>query len=169
MRDIIIGRRPARFWPLAAVFAPAILAAGFLSGRVAQSGPGNPWFDSLTMPPIYPPPVTFAIVWSALYLLMGLALALVVATRGTRGRTAALAAFAVQLALNLAWSPLFFAGHGIGAALALLIAIDAAVLLTVWLFWRVRRGAALLLLPYLAWVLFATVLNYEIWRLNPGA
>jgi tryptophan-rich sensory protein len=77
--------------------------------------------------------------------------------------------FLVQLALNLAWTPLFFAAHRISAALWLLVALDVAVIVTIALFWRVRREAALLLLPYLAWIVFATVLNYEFLRANPDA
>ncbi|MDE2406123.1 MAG: tryptophan-rich sensory protein [Sphingomonadales bacterium] len=154
-------------WSLVTV--PAILALGFLSGVVAGSTAENPWFQALVKPGIYPPPQTFGIVWSILYLLMGLALAMLITAHGARGRGAAIAAFAVQLVLNLAWSPLFFGAYRISAALYLLLAIDVTVLLTVVLAARVRPRAALLLLPYLAWVLFATVLNWQILKLNPEA
>ena len=154
-------------WAL--VIVPAILLAGFLSGQVAGTGPGNPWFDALDKPAIYPPPATFGIVWPALYALMGIALTLVVTARGAPGRGAAIALFLVQLALNLAWSPLFFAAHRIAESLWLLVALDIAVVTTIALFWRVRTAAALLLLPYLAWILFATWLTYEFLRANPDA
>jgi benzodiazapine receptor len=148
---------------------PGIVLLGFLSGQLAQSGPGNPWFDSLTKPSLYPPPAAFGIVWTILYVLMGIALAIVASARGALGRGAAIAAFAVQLALNLAWSPLFFAAHQITAALWLLIAIDVAVVVTIVLFRRVRPVAAMLLLPYLAWILFATALNWQFLEANPDA
>ena len=165
----MIARGQASAGRLALVLAPLILAAGVLSGRLSQSGPGNGWFDALVKPGFYPPPATFGIAWSVLYVLMGIALALVVAAPRSPVRRAAIAAFAVQLALNLAWSPLFFAAHRIAAALALLLAIDVAVALTLVLFRRVRAAAGWLLAPYLAWVLFATALNLAILRLNPGA
>jgi len=163
------GQLRASFLRWALVIVPAVSLLGFLAGRLSQSGPGNPWFDALEKPAIYPPPGTFGIVWPVLYGLMGLALTLVVTARGAPGRGVAIAAFAVQLALSLAWSPLFFAAHRIDAALYLLIALDLAVAVTIALFWRVRRPAALLLLPYLAWILFATWLNWEFLRANPDA
>ena len=154
-------------WAL--VLIPGILLLGMLSGAAAGSGPDNPWFAALVKPSLYPPPQTFGIVWTVLYILMGLALAMVVCAPGAEGRNLARVAFAVQLALNLAWSPLFFAAHQITAALALLAALDVAVVVTVVLFQRVRPVAALLLLPYLAWVLFATYLNWELHTANPNA
>jgi tryptophan-rich sensory protein len=148
---------------------PGILLLGFLSGQVAGSGPGNPWFDGLAKPSIYPPPATFGIVWTALYVLMGLALAMVVTSRGARLRGFAVAAFVIQLLLNLAWTPLFFALHQISGALLLLVVLDAAVMVTVIAFYRIRPVAAFLLAPYLAWILFATLLNWQFLELNPQA
>jgi tryptophan-rich sensory protein len=98
-----------------------------------------------------------------------LALAMVLAASGARRRGLAVGAFAVQFAGNLAWSPVFFGMHRISLALGLILAIDVAVATTLVLFWRVRRGAGWLLVPYLAWVLFATVLNWQFLRLNPDA
>jgi tryptophan-rich sensory protein len=80
-----------------------------------------------------------------------------------------MALFVIQLLLNLAWSPMFFGEHQIGLALAILVALDLAVLLTLVLFWNVRHTAGLLLLPYLAWILFATLLNWQFLQLNPDA
>jgi len=148
---------------------PAVLLLGFFSGQYAGSGPDNPWFAMLHKPAIYPPPVTFAIVWTVLYVLLGLALALVCAAWGARYRAPAVLAFVIQLALNLAWSPVFFGEHQITLALIILGVLDLAVLLTLVLFWKVRRTAGLLLLPYLAWILFATVLNWQFLELNPDA
>ena len=154
-------------WSL--VLVPGTLLLGFLSGRLAQSGPGNPWFDSLVKPAIYPPPAAFGIVWSVLYVMMGLALAMVVTARGAPGRGAAITAWVVQLLLNLAWTPVFFAAHQITAALGVIAALDVALLITLVLFWRVRRLAGVLMLPYLAWVLFATALTWQFLEANPDA
>lgn len=148
---------------------PAVVLLGFLSGKYAGSGPDNPWFAALHKPAIFPPPVTFAIVWTVLYALMGFALALVCAAWGARMRLLAILAFVLQLLLNLAWSPVFFAEHEIRLGLMILGALVIAVLITVVLFWQVRRVAGLLMLPYLAWILFATVLNWQFLVLNPRA
>lgn len=148
---------------------PLVVALGFLSGQAAGSGPGNPWFDALVKPSIYPPPAAFGIVWTVLYVLMGLALAMVLAARGAAGRGIAVAMFVVQLLINLAWSPTFFALHQITVAFWITVAMAAAIVLTVVLFWRVRPVAGMLLLPYLAWVCFASVLTFEFGRLNPDA
>lgn len=147
--------------------APLLLLLGTVSGMVAGSGGNNVWFMGLEKPALYPPPATFGIVWTVLYLLMGVALAKIVTARGAPGRGLALAVFAVQFVLNLAWSPVFFALHQLTGALYLLLAIDLAVLLTVVLFYRIRPLAGVLLLPYLAWVLFAAVLNWQFVEANP--
>ncbi|SCY88792.1 TspO and MBR related proteins [Novosphingobium aromaticivorans] len=154
-------------WSLFTV--PLLLVLGFFSGQAAGSGPGNPWFDELVKPTIYPPPVAFPIVWSTLYVLMGISLAMILSARGAAGRGLAVAVFVVQLALNLAWSPVFFAMHQILAAFWIAVAMAVTILLTLVLFWRIRPVAGMLLLPYLAWVCFASVLTFEIGRLNPGA
>lgn len=154
-------------WTL--VLVPGVLLLGILSGRAAGGGAGNPWFVALEKPALYPDPAVFSIVWTVLYLLMGLAVAMVASARGARWRTTALAVFALQLALNLAWPPLFFGAHRIVAALALLVALDVALVVTIVLFRLVRPVAALLLLPCLAWLFFATLLNWQLHLANPGA
>ncbi|MEP2234377.1 MAG: TspO/MBR family protein [Alteripontixanthobacter sp.] len=159
----------ASFLRWALFVVPAVVLLGFLSGRLAGSGAGDPWFDSLIKPDIYPPPVWFGIVWTVLYIMMGLALALVCAAWGARGRKAAIIAFAVQFVFNLTWSPMFFGAHQITNALIVIVLLDIALIATIVLFWRVRRLAAWLLVPYLAWTIFATALNYEFLRLNPDA
>jgi len=163
------GQLRAAYLRWALFLVPGIVLLGFLSGQVAGSGPGNPWFDALEKPAIYPPPATFGIVWGILYVLMGLALAVVVTARGARGRGLAVAAFVIQLLLNLAWTPLFFAYHQISAALILLLVLDFAVVVTTILFFRVRPIAGLMMVPYLGWVLFATVLNWQFLELNRAA
>lgn len=148
---------------------PTVMLLGFLSGQLSGSGAGSPWFQSLEKPSLFPPPATFGSVWSALYFMMGLSLALVCAAWGSRLRAWAIVAFLVQFVINLAWSPVFFAQHEIALALIVIIALDAALIITVVLFFKVRKWAGVLLLPYLAWVLFATVLNWQFLQANPDA
>ncbi|WP_188063495.1 TspO/MBR family protein [Sphingobium sp. KCTC 72723] len=154
-------------WALVTV--PVIVLLGFLSGKFANSGFGNRWFDALEKPALMPPGWAFGAAWTVLYILMGLAFAMILHARGARGRGVAIALFLVQLLLNLAWSPLFFRAHQIGSALALILILLLVVAVTALSFARIRRVAGLLLLPYLAWLAFASFLNYEIGRLNPGA
>ncbi len=161
------GQLRAGYIRWALLLVPGIILLGMLSGQFAGSGEGNPWFDALEKPAIYPPPALFGLVWTLLYGLMGFALALVLTARGAPGRGAAVIAFIVQLLLNLAWPPVFFAQHQITGALILIIALDLVVLLTFVLFWRVRKVAAFLLLPYLIWLGFATYLNWEFLKANP--
>lgn len=163
------GQLRAAFLRWALFLVPGIVVLGFLSGAVGGSGPGDPWFDDLAKPDLYPPPATFGIVWTALYVLMGLALAVIVTAYGARRRGFAIGAFVIQLLLNLAWSPLFFGAHQISAALLLLVVLDVAVIVTIVAFYRIRPRAAFLLLPYLAWILFATVLNWQFLSLNADA
>ncbi|MFN4112877.1 MAG: TspO/MBR family protein [Sphingomonadaceae bacterium] len=152
-------------WSLFTV--PAFVLLGSFAGRLSGSGPGNPWFDALQKPDLYPDPIWFGIVWGTLYVLMGIAVALVGAAWGARGRTAALVSFGVLFVLLLGWSPLFFAFQQITLALVLLGVVVANTLLTVLLFAKVRKLAAWLMVPLLAWTSFATLLNYEFLRLNP--
>ena len=156
-----------RRWAL--ILAPLVLLLGMASGYVSGSGAENPWFAALEKPALYPPPVLFPIVWTLLYLMMGAALALVLAARPSRVRLRATLAFVVQFALNLAWSPVFFAAHQLVWALVVILALDVALLATIALFARVDRRAAWLLVPYLAWALFATGLNWQLWVDNPQA
>ncbi|WP_225207697.1 TspO/MBR family protein [Novosphingobium huizhouense] len=148
---------------------PLVLGLGMLSGIAAGSGPANAWFATLRKPALYPPPATFGIVWSVLYVAMGFALALIVSAWGARGRGVAIALFVVQLLLNLSWSPVFFALHRLTLALAIIAAMIVAVLATLVAFARIRRAAGLLLVPYLAWICFAAYLNWQFVALNPGA
>lgn len=158
-----------RFFRWALILAPLVLLLGMLSGYLSQSGEENPWFAALDKPALYPPPIAFPVAWTLLYAMMGTALALVIAGRPSRWRGPAILAFAVQLALNLAWSPAFFAAHEITWALVIILALDVTVIATIVLFGRVSKLAAWLLAPYLAWILFATGLNWQILQDNPLA
>ncbi len=148
---------------------PAVLLLGTLSGRLANSGYGNPWFDALIKPDFMPPGWLFGVAWTILYILLGLVLAMLLHAKGARGRAAAVTLFLVQLLLNYSWSPVFFALHQVTMALVIIVALVLLnLVLLVWT-WRIRKVAALLLLPYLVWLCFATALNWEILRLNPDA
>lgn len=158
-------------WSLARavlVIVPLVLLLGTLSGRLAGSSENNPWFAALVKPEAYPPAAVFGIVWAVLYIMMGAAAALVWNARGAPGRTLALLLFAIQLLANLAWSPVFFRIHQIETAFWLIVLILGLALLTTWRFATVRRLAAALLVPYLAWLGFAAVLNWRILELNPN-
>lgn len=154
-------------WALFVV--PTVMLLGFLSGKLSGSSADSPWFEALAKPATYPPPLVFPIVWTTLYGLIGFALALVCTAWGARARGLAIMLFVLQLGLNLAWSPVFFALHQITAALAIVVALDILVLITTVLFFRVRRVAGWLMLPYLGWILFATLLNWQFLELNPDA
>lgn len=148
---------------------PAILLLGTVSGRISGSGYGNAWFDALQKPAIMPPGWVFGAAWTLLYILLGLSLALILHARGARGRGVALALFAAQLLLNYAWSPIFFAYHEVGIAFWTILAMILLSAVAAFLFWRIRRSAGLLMLPYLAWLCFAAILTWQIGALNPGA
>jgi tryptophan-rich sensory protein len=108
----------------------------------------------------------FGPVWTALYTLMGIAAYLVWRSPRGRPRTTALAVFGIQLALNAAWTPVFFGLGSVGAAFAVILAVWAAVLAMMLTFAKVERRYGLLVAPLLAWVSFATVLNGAIFVLN---
>lgn len=150
-----------------AFLVPLIVLLGFLAGTLSGSGADNPWFDSLAKPSLYPPPATFRIVWSILFVMTGFALAMVCAAWGSRWRTWAIIAFAVQFALNLSWSPTFFGAQNMTGALVIMAVLDVAAIVATWLFFKVRRVAGLLMLPYIAWILFATALNWQFIAANP--
>lgn len=163
------GQLWASFARWAAVTVPLILLLGFASARLAPAGDENRWFTALAKPSFMPPNGAFPIAWTILYILLGLALALVVNARGSRLRGPALALFAAQLAVNLVWSPLFFGMHQVSAAVITIAVLLVLAALTAWLFWRIRTLAGLLMLPYLAWILFALALVWQVDQLNPDA
>lgn len=156
-------------WRIALVTVPAIVGFGSLSGWLSNSGYDNGWFAALAKPGFMPPGWLFGLVWPLLYALLGVALALVIQQQRTRTRRLALVLFGAQLVLNYLWSPLFFAAHAIRLALAVIIVMTLLAIATAWQFARVRPLAGALMLPYLAWLGFATALNGAIDRLNPGA
>ena len=161
------GQLRMSFLRYALFTVPAVLLLGTLSGVASNSGYGNGWFDALAKPAFMPPAWAFPVAWTILYVCLGLALAMILHAHGARGRAGALAVFLVQLALNYAWSPVFFGLHLIWPAFAIIAAMIVLTLVSALLFLRIRKAAALLLLPYLGWLCFAAALNGEIGRLNP--
>lgn len=139
-----------------------VLLAFAASAAGAFFTPGD-WYASLNKPSFNPPGWVFGPVWTALYAMMGVS-AWLVWRRGNAARP--LAPWLVQLALNAAWTPVFFGLHRMDVALVIIIAMWLAILATILAFRRHSRAAALLLVPYLLWVGFATVLNAALWQLN---
>jgi tryptophan-rich sensory protein len=151
------------------VCVPAIVGIGSLMGILSNSGYDNGWFAALHQPAIMPPGWLFGVAWTILYTLIAIALAIVINARGAAGRGLAIGLFIVQLIANFAWSPLFFGAHKVSLALLLIGFILITAIATTVLFGRVRRAAALLMLPYLGWLCFATLLNFQFDQLNPDA
>ncbi|MFP8955582.1 TspO/MBR family protein [Natrialbaceae archaeon A-CW3] len=145
------------------VFVIAINVVGGLPGVL--SGPDSAWFRALEKPAFYPPEIAFPVVWTLLFTLMGVALWLVWRASGT-GRGLALGLFVGQMAVNVAWTPVFFGLEELFAGLVVIVTLWVLVAATIVAFRAVDRRAAALLVPYLLWVTFASVLNYELWRLN---
>ncbi len=143
------------------------LSAGLVGSLVVTGDGFTAWYAMIQKPSFTPPNWVFGPVWTALYVLMGVA-AFLVWQRGLGARTVrtALAWFLVQLVLNALWSPVFFGVRRIGLALVVIVLLWAAIVITMSRFARVSRPAAVLLAPYLVWVSFATVLNASIWWLN---
>ena len=155
-----------RYWGAFALLllgtAAAALIGGIASVRAAE------FYQQLSKPAWAPPAGAFGPVWTLLYLLMAVAAWLVVRTRGWPSARPAIALYAAQLVFNALWTWLFFRWRLGGVALIEILLLWSLLLLTVWTFWRIRRLAGLLLLPYLAWVTFAAALTYAVWRRNPG-
>lgn len=124
------------------------------------------WYPTLAKPWFTPPSRVFGPVWTVLFALLGTAAYLVWRDGEGRARTVALGIVVGQFALDVAWTFAFFGTRSPGLGLAVIAALWVALVATVFAFDRVRRTAALLLVPYLAWVSFATLLNLQLWRLN---
>ena len=150
-----------------AFFLALCLGVGALGGMVSATSVQT-WYGGLAKPWFNPPNAVFGPVWTLLYVLMAIA-AWRVWRAGDRDTVRGpLTLFALQLAINLGWSVVFFGLQKIGSAVATIMVLDVAALVTTLAFRTVDRTAALLMTPYLAWVAFATVLNIAVWRLNPS-
>lgn len=159
------GQLRASFVRWALFFVPLIVLLGFVSGEFG--GADTPWFAGLEKPAIFPPPAVFGIVWGVLYVMIGLACALVASAWGARGRALALGVFALHFIGPLAWTPVFFGLQEMRIALLVLGYSIVSLIAVIALYWRVRKWAGIMLLPYFAWASFATVLNYQFIAENP--
>lgn len=150
-----------------AIIAIAIpLMVGATSGFFTISGVES-WYQTIQKPSWNPPNWIFGPVWTTLYVMMGIALFLVWKEDTSEElKKIAIALFAVQLTLNFFWSFIFFNQQQPGWALVEIIAMWFFLLLTIFAFAQVNKTAAWLLVPYISWVSFATILNYTIWQLN---
>ncbi|QIN84031.1 sensory protein TspO [Rubrobacter tropicus] len=159
---------PARSALVLLAFVVVCFAAAGLGSlaTASQVAPGG-WYDTLDKPFFTPPSWLFGPVWTVLYLAMAVSGWLAWRERGFSGARAAMALFFAQLALNTLWSLVFFGLEAPGLGLVEIVVLWTAILLTIWAFRPISRPAALLLVPYLAWVTFATFLNAGIWFLNP--
>lgn len=146
-------------------FVVVSLAAGAIGGW-ATAGSVDTWYPTLDKPAFTPPGSVISTVWTVLYVVMGVAAWRVWRRVGTAAEPGPLTLFGIQLALNAVWSLVFFGLQSPGGALVEVLALGAAVAATTLSFWRVDRWAGWLMVPYLAWVAFATVLNATIWWMN---
>ena len=149
-------------WLILAVMLAVTFGVAAIGGAV--TGPAvRDWYPSLAKPSWNPPGWVFGPVWTALYAMMAVA-AWIVWRRA--GWDQALLFYAIQLVLNGVWSPLFFGLHRPDLAFFDIVALWVAIVLTTAAFWKISLLAGILFVPYLAWVTFAAVLNFVIWRLN---
>jgi len=146
------------------VCAVLCLALGTASGFSTIDSITN-WYQFLDKPAFNPPNWIFGPVWTLLYLMMGVAVALIWHTPHANQKRA-LFLFAFQFALNLGWSFLFFNLHVLGIAFVEIIAMLIAIVFTIIEFYKINRKAAIIMIPYLCWVSFASLLNLSIWLLN---
>lgn len=149
-------------WPGLAVWLLSCFAAPMLASWAQPDG----WYAALAKPAWNPPGWLFGPVWTALYVLMGVAAWLVWRRGGWRAQRRPLGWFVAQLALNALWTPLFFGFHRIDLALLEIVVLWGAIVAMIAAFARTSALAAWLLAPYLAWVSFATFLTFTLWRLN---
>jgi len=142
------------------------VAVGAVSGFFTSSEiPG--WYQTINKPTWNPPSWLFGPVWTTLYVMMGIALFLVWKSDASQSvKKTAIILFAAQLVLNFFWSFIFFNQHQIGWAVVEIITMWIFILLTIFAFAPISKIAAWLLVPYISWVSFATILNYTIWKLN---
>lgn len=141
------------------------LTAGGVSGILTADSIGT-WYQTLNKPSFNPPNQIFGPVWTTLYLLMGISLWMIWELPVSLARNRALRLFFLQLTLNFTWSFLFFSFHWTGVALAEILALWLSILIMILRFYPLNRKAALLNIPYLLWVSFASILNAAYWKLN---
>jgi translocator protein len=159
--------RPKRSRDLLGLFAFIILCLAVSGGGGAITATSvDTWYQALEKPPFNPPDWLFAPVWTALYILMGIAAWRIWRLRSLEPTRTAFAVFGVQLCLNLAWSFLFFGLQRVDLALLEIVILLIAIITNTIVFWRIERLAGLLFVPYAVWVTYATILNASLWLLN---
>jgi benzodiazapine receptor len=151
-------------WVLLLFIAVCFVAAG--AGAIFTSNSVSDWYPTLRKPSSNPPAWVFGPVWTVLYLMMAVAAWLVWRRLGFEKGAVPLGLFALQLALNALWSPLFFGLRSPWAGLVDIVPLWAAIIAVMVSFWRVSPPAGALLIPYWWWVSFAAALNFTIWRMN---
>lgn len=124
------------------------------------------WYDTLTLPSFTPPGWVIGIVWSVLFLLAAISAMMAYKQLKKRQLSMVMSAFFINGVLNVLWSAIFFGQQRIGLAIFEAAALALSVFFLIYLLWRPLRMAAILLVPYLGWVLFATYLTFRIWQLN---
>ena len=152
---------PAAFIAIVPVALAAIL------GNLATMPKIGTWYAGLTKPWFNPPNTVFGPVWLLLYAIMAFSFFRVLTAAPGPWTATAIALFLLQIALNASWSFAFFAGESPKGGMLVIVALWCGIVLTAFAFWQIDRTASLLLLPYLAWVSFAAVLNRSITALNP--
>jgi len=159
--------RPKESLDLVGLFAFIVLClvVSGIGGAITASSVET-WYQALEKPIFNPPDWVFAPVWTLLYIIMGISAWRVWRLRSFEATSKALGVFALQLGFNLAWSFLFFGLQKIDLALVEIVILLVAIIVNAIMFWRIDRLAGLMLMPYIAWVTYATVLNASIWLLN---
>lgn len=154
------------FWPKILISVVTCLLIGYLSS-FATTEALKDWYPSLVKPSFNPPNWIFAPVWTTLYIMMGIAVALIWQAGWQKSEVQnAIMIFIAQLVLNGGWSMIFFGMHSIGGALFIIVALWILIAFCIKRFYTINRWASILMVPYLLWVTFATILNTSIYFLN---
>lgn len=127
----------------------------------------NTWYNTLNKPAFTPPSEAFSIVWPILYVLIFISFIIMLRNNSNRSKVLAIILFVIQLILNFSWSPVFFYFHNIELAFYIIIALLIFIIWMIVVFYKISKLSAILLVPYLLWVIFATILNYNFMILNP--
>ena len=125
------------------------------------------WYNTLNKPTFTPPAEVFSIAWTILYLLIFISFIILLNTKTYKNKTGAITLFVIQLILNFCWSPAFFYFNNIGLSFGIVIALLVTLIFTIIAFYKISKLSAIVLIPYLLWVIFATILNFNFMILNP--
>ncbi|MBL7932478.1 MAG: tryptophan-rich sensory protein [Bacteroidia bacterium] len=153
-----------KYLKLALCFLPPLVAGSFAGISTATNV--NNWYSDLVKPVFNPPNYLFGPVWTILYVLMGISFFIIMKSPSSPQRTKATFIYWLQLILNFCWSFIFFKFHWIGFAFLEIVILWLCILTMIFRFEKLNKRAAYLQLPYLGWVLFASILNGSIWWLN---